>query len=130
MCHHYWPNGKGMMEDYGKLSVKFKDQKVFSDYIMRKFEIIENQPHMSVTSTGTTITQFHYLRWQEDAAPNSTSAILEIANLVQKVQMSTGNKPIVVMCKYVQPHFIKKMWLIQLVRNRENTIKINFKIRK
>ncbi len=30
-----------------------------------------------------------------------TSPVLEIANLVQKVQMASGNKPIVVMCKYV-----------------------------
>ncbi len=66
---------------------------------MRKFEIVEKQSRMSVTPTGTSITQFQYLRWQENAVPNSTSAILEIANLVQKVQMSTGNKPIVVMCK-------------------------------
>ncbi len=46
--------------------------------------------------------QFQYLKWQEDAIPSSTSAVLEIANLVQKVQISTGNRLIVVMCKWVR----------------------------
>ncbi len=99
MCHQYWPQGRGTTTDYGKFAVTFKDKKAFSGYVMRKFEIVEKQSRMSVTPTGTSITQFQYLRWQENAVPNSTSAILEIANLVQKVQMSTGNKPIVVMCK-------------------------------
>ncbi len=99
MCHRYWPPGKGATQEYGKLAVTFKDQKAFSEYVARKFEIVENQTHMSVAPTGAIITQFQYLRWQENSVPNSTTAILEIANLVQKVQMSTGNKPIVVMCK-------------------------------
>ena len=99
MCHRYWPQGKGAAQEYGKLAVTFKDQKEFSEYVARKFEIVENQTRMSVAPTGTSITQFQYLRWQENSVPNSTTAILEIANLVQKVQMSTGNKPIVVMCK-------------------------------
>ncbi len=43
---------------------------------MRKFEIVEKQSRMSVTPTGTSITQFQYLRWQENAVPNSTSAII------------------------------------------------------
>ncbi len=99
MCHRYWPQGKGVIQEYGKLAVTFKDQNAFSEYVARKFEIVENQTRMSVAPTGTSITQFQYLRWQENSVPNSTTAILEIANLVQKVQMSTGNKPIVVMCK-------------------------------
>ncbi len=77
------------------------DEKVFDDFVLRKLEIKENQGRQSVTPTGFSITQFQFLKWQENAAPNTTSAILEIANLVQKVQMSTGNKPIVVMCKWV-----------------------------
>ncbi len=99
VCHRYWPQGKGETQEYGKLAVTFKDQKAFSEYVVRKFEIVENQNRTSVAPTGTIITQFHYLRWQENSVPNSTTAILEIANLVQKVQMSTGNKPIVVICK-------------------------------
>ena len=59
---------------------------------------------MSVMPTGYSVTQFQYLRWPEESAPNTTSTILEIANLVQKVQMSTGNKAIIVMCKSVHQY--------------------------
>ncbi len=99
VCHRYWPQGKGTSENYGKLTVTVTDQRAFSDYVMRKLEIVENQTRMSVTPTSFSITQFQYLRWQEDTGPNTTSGMLEIANLVQKVQMSTGNKSILVMCK-------------------------------
>ncbi len=98
VCHCFWPNSKGVSSDYGKLTVTLKDQKIFSDFVLRKFEIVEDHRRNSFTSKGTSITQFHYLKWQEKV-PHSTSAILEIVSLVQKVQMSTGNKPIVVVCK-------------------------------
>ena len=54
---------------------------------------------MSVSNSGFTVTQFHYTKWPEDGVPQSTTGVLEVANLVQKVQMSSGNKAIVVMCK-------------------------------
>jgi len=100
-CHRYWPSGKGSNETHGKLTVTLLDQKVFSDFVMRKLEVVENQARMSVTPTGFTVTQFHYLKWAENVTPMNTSTVLEIANLVQKVQMSTGNKSIVIMCKWV-----------------------------
>ena len=99
MCHRYWPQGKGSSETYGKLTVTLTDQKDFTEYFMRKLEITEHQPRMSVTSTGFSVTQFQYLSWPEESVPNTTSTILEIANMVQKVQMNTGNKSIIVMCK-------------------------------
>ena len=54
---------------------------------------------MSVNQGAMTVTQFQYVEWPEDGVPQSTTGVLEVANLVQKVQMSSGNKPIVVMCK-------------------------------
>ena len=62
-------------------------------------DICENQSRISVSQTGFTITQIQYLKWPEDSVPQTTAAVLEIANLVQKVQMGSGNKAIVVMCK-------------------------------
>ena len=62
-------------------------------------EISENQSRMSVSQTGFTVTQFQYLKWPEDGVPQATTGVLEVANLVQKVQMGSGNKAIVVMCK-------------------------------
>ena len=99
VCHHYWPHGKGSSESYGKYSVTLKSQENSNDYIIRKMGIIENQATMSVSQTGFTVTQFQYVRWPEDGVPQSTTGVLEMANLVQKVQMGSGNKAIVVMCK-------------------------------
>ncbi len=52
----------------------------------------------SVPQSGLSVTHIQYLRWMEDSVPIITSPVLEIPNLVQ---MGSGNKPIVVMCKYV-----------------------------
>ncbi len=54
----------------------------------------------SVSQSKFSVTHIQYLKWMEDSVPIITSPVLEIANLVQKVQMGSGNKPIVVMCKY------------------------------
>ena len=64
-------------------------------------DISESQSRTSVSQSGFSVTHIQYLRWMEDSVPMITSPVLEIANLVQKVQMASGNKPIVVMCKYV-----------------------------
>ena len=60
--------------------------------------ISESQSRMSVSQSGFSVA---HMGWMEDSVPIITSPVLEIANLVQKVQMGSGNKPIVVMCKYV-----------------------------
>ena len=70
-----------------------------NDYIVRKMDISDSQATMSPGDNGFTVTQFQYVRWPEDGVPQSTTAVLEMANLVQKVQMGSGNKAIVVMCK-------------------------------
>ncbi len=70
-----------------------------TDYIVRKMDISESQSRTSVPPSGFSVTHIQYLRWMEDSVPIITSPVLEIA--VQKVQMTSGNKPIVVMCKYV-----------------------------
>ena len=95
----YWPLGKGSSETYGKLTVTLVEQQLCNDYIIRRMEISENQTRMSVTPSACTVTQFQYLTWTEGDIPQDTSGILDIANLIQKVQMGTGNKPMVVMCK-------------------------------
>ena len=69
---------------------------VNGDITIRKMEIVESQ---AKKPTGFTVTQFHYTKWPEEGVPQSTTGVLEIDDLIQKVQMSTGNKAIVVMCK-------------------------------
>ncbi len=101
MSAEYWPAAKGSCETYGKYTVTLTSQKNTNDYIVRKMDISESQSGMSVAQSGFSVTHIQYLRWMEDSVPMITSHVLEIANLVQKVQMGSGNKPIVVMCKYV-----------------------------
>ena len=94
MCHQYWPLGRGSSETYGKYTVTLCSQEISNDeYIIRKMEISESQDN------AFTVNQFQYLKWLEDGVPQSTTGVLEVANLVQKVQMGSGNKAIVVMCK-------------------------------
>ena len=97
MCHHYWPKGRGSSETYGKIIVTLTSQDIYDDYVIRKMEVATES--QSSGQTGFTVTQFQYLKWPEDGVPRSTTGVLEVANLVQKVQMGSGNKPIVVMCK-------------------------------
>ena len=99
MCHHYWPQGRGSSETYSKYSVALRSQKICNDYVVRKMEITESQLRMSVSQSGFIVTQFQYLKWPEGGVPQTTTGVLEMANLVQKVQMGSGNKAIVVMCK-------------------------------
>ncbi len=102
MSENYWPAAKGSSDTYGKYTVTLTSRRSMTDYIVRKVDIIsESQSRMSVPQTGFSVTHIQYLRWMEDGVPIITSPVLEIANLVQKVQMASGNKPIVVMCKYV-----------------------------
>ena len=91
---------RGSSETYGKYTVTLNKQEACSDYVIRKMEIAETRMSVSPAGpAGITITQFQYMKWPEDGVPQSTTGILEVANLVQKVQMGSGNKPIAVMCK-------------------------------
>ncbi len=96
----YWPPAKGSSETYGNYGVQLTSLKKTNDYIVRKMDISESQSRMSVSQSKFSVTHIQYLKWMEDSVPMITSPVLEIANLVQSIQMGSGNKPIVVMCKY------------------------------
>jgi protein tyrosine phosphatase len=100
VCHQYWPLGRGSSDTYGKYTITLTKQEIHGDYAIRKLEVIDSQKSMTPSGPASlTVTQFHYMNWPADGVPQSTTGILEVANLVQKVQMSSGNKAIVVMCK-------------------------------
>ena len=102
MCHQYWPEVQGNSKTLEKYTITLTSKETNNDYIIRKMEISESLSAMPVSQSGFTVTQFQYLKWPEDGVPLVTTPVLEIANLVQKVQMGSGNKAIVVMCKYVK----------------------------
>ena len=47
------------------------------------------------------MTQFHHTHWPEDGIA-ATSSVLKLLNLLVKVQISSGNSSITVMCKCVR----------------------------
>ena len=99
MCHQYWPTSRGSNETYDKYTVTLTKQEISGDYVIRKMELTDNCSSNGGKVNGFTVTQFQYLKWPEDGVPQTTTGVLEVANLVQKVQMGSGNKAIVVMCK-------------------------------
>ena len=99
MSSHYWPSDP---ETFGKVTVNKVSQQNHGDYVLRKFEIDEQKdqasPLLSV-KTSFTVSQFQFMEWPEHKCPQEAAPIIELINCVIKVQMATGNKPIVVMCK-------------------------------
>ena len=100
VCHRYWPQGKGSPEEFGQFSVTITSQDIQTVYIMQKMDVAE-MANESKTNKFSVI-HIQYLQWSEGGVPSTTATVLEIADLVQKIQMSTGNRPVVVMCKYVE----------------------------
>ena len=52
----------------------------------------------SPKNDGFVVTQFHLTEWPPNKVPN-TGTLIEMLDMVTKNQMSTGNRPITVMCK-------------------------------
>ena len=99
-CHTYFPEHKGGCEVYGKVVVKLISQLNSTDYIIRKLEVFEDKSHpQGSTPSAHPVTIFQYLRWPKHGTPRVTSALLQLMEHVNKTQMSSGNKPVTVMCK-------------------------------
>lgn len=97
--HKYWPDGVDRTTTYGKFKVKMIDENIGNQFIVRKFEIGEDSPYMAPGAPDpVTVTQFHHTKWPERDTPPSSVSILEMINSLLKIQMSTGNHAIVVMC--------------------------------
>ena len=45
--------------------------------------------------------QFQSAAWPEEGVPDCSSVMIDLIGQVQKWQMSSGNKPIIVHCRYV-----------------------------
>ncbi len=63
--------------------------------VVRKLSVVMT----ASDETPSAVTQFHFTRWTEKDPPRSPAAILDVVQEVNAVQMASGNKPIVVMCK-------------------------------
>ena len=123
----YWPTAVDKPVHYGKLIVTLKSEKQDKEFTIRKFEITEDKvwelwdddlypnihtcthTHLQTQSAfgndkavaSFAVTQFHFTEWEEQGRPGDCSGILQMAESVNAVQRSTGNKPITVLCKWV-----------------------------
>ena len=109
MSYHYWPSEQDKPLIYGKVTVKKISQENFEDLILRKFEIDERKQDTTYTplghlKTSFIITQIQFTVWPENGTHPSTSSLVELVNRVNKVQMATGNRAMIVMCKYIIIH--------------------------
>ena len=105
-CHTFLPDHKGDSEVYGKIAVKLVSKETTIDYTIQQLEVSEDKPHpQGHASSGVeqpvvkVVGVFHYLRWPKHGIPRGTSALLELIQYINKTQMTSGNKPITVMCK-------------------------------
>ena len=99
MSSHYWPTEDEPLT-YGKLMIKKLSHEKRGDVIVRRFEIDEKKQSSLVDlKTAFTVTQFQFLVWKEDETPPITAHLIEMVDNVNKVQMGSGNRPMVVMCK-------------------------------
>ena len=99
--HEFLPESKGGSTTYGKVEVKFISQQVCTDYVVKQVELSEVRGRQTTVNENDirAVTVFHYLRWPKDGVPQRTASLLEIVELVNKKQMSSGNKAITVVCK-------------------------------
>ena len=97
--HRYWPKFQGSTETYGDFSVTQETFDAYGDYVIRKLGVSMTSSEASPSEPPTTVTQFHFTHWTEKDHPQNCTSILDVIQEVNSVQMATGNKPIVVMCK-------------------------------
>ena len=103
-CHVFLPDHKGESEVYGEIKVKLIAKENSTDYIIQHLEVSEDKPlpqgHASSSDQQVVkVGLFQYLRWPKHGTPRGATAILELIDYINKAQMSSGNKPITVMCK-------------------------------
>ena len=100
VSHTYLPEHIGECEVYGKVLVKVVSQQNSTDYIIRQLEIFEDKPHpQGFVPSPHPVTMFHFMCWPQYSIPQVTSTFLQLIEDVNRAQMSSGNKPITVMCK-------------------------------
>ena len=100
MSVHYWP-ADDEPQAYGKVKVKKLTQSRTGDVAIRTFEVDSSNQSSSLVNVKSafTVTLFQFLTWTEHNCPTEVSSPLDLVENVNKVQMKSSSKPIVVMCK-------------------------------
>ena len=102
MSVRYWPSEEDGPQDCGKVMVKKITEENRGDFVVRRFEVDEKKQQTSSllnVKTSFIVTQFQFFMWPEHETPPITSSLIELIDKVNKVQMGSGNRPMIVMCK-------------------------------
>ena len=99
--HRYWPKFKDVTETYGDFAVTQQSIEAFGDYVVRKLGVSKQASEATAVASepSLVVTQFHFTRWKAKEYPHHSASLLDLIQDVNRVQMNTSNKPIVVMCK-------------------------------
>ncbi|XP_065197878.1 mucin-3B-like isoform X2 [Sycon ciliatum] len=89
----YWPKQDKQPLTFGKYLVKLETEHVAADIVLRTFSVTN-----TVESQSRTVHHFQYMGWPERGVPESGAGILDLIGQVQRRQMNSGNKPVVVHC--------------------------------
>jgi len=112
----------GKSEVYGKYKVNLKDEQETENFTLRRFQISEDSPYMAPVRNlrcvtfflffksgaicseqgspdAVVVTLIHHTKWPKKNAVPSTTSVLQMINILIKVQIKTGNHAIIVMCK-------------------------------
>ena len=94
--HNYLPGSIGSSEVYGKYIVKLLSETSADEYTISQLELCQEK---STDEEKVKVTVFNYLCWPKQSIPQGTTGLLELIECINKKQMSSGNKPVTVMCK-------------------------------
>ena len=85
---------------YGKIQVKLVSKETTADYVIQQLEVSEDKPHPQYSaSSGVEQVMVKVSVWPKQGSPRGTAALLDLIQHINKTQMTSGNKPITVMCK-------------------------------
>ena len=100
MSVHFWPSDDES-QVYGKVTVKKLSQSKNGNVVMRTFEVDSTNQSSNYANikSSFTITLFQFLAWKERECPTDVSSLLDLVENVNKLQMKSSSKPLIVMCK-------------------------------
>lgn len=65
---------------------------------------------MVFQNADKTITQLQYVEWSQNSCPNSPTSIVDLIEILERVQRKTANGPITIHCRYV----VEDTWYVSL----------------
>ena len=112
MCFKYWPNENKTVE-FGKFLVETTSEVAWDkDVVKRTFKLTNTKKvrqfgvclcYLQIFTIqddeARIITQLQYVEWSQSACPTSATLVIDMIEVLERVQRKTGNGPITVHCR-------------------------------